>query len=260
MYRIAVCDDEQADAEYVANFIKKWASDRAVLVHVEMFPSAEAFWFQYEEDRNFDILFLDIEMNAVSMGVASGTDVAASTDAAADTDAEVGGHGMNGIELATKIRERDHAVQIVFVTGYMDYIAEGYDVEALHYLLKPVTQERLGSVLDRAVQRVKEREKELCLQTTEGMVRIPTGSIHYLEVQRNYVTIYAEEPYIVKRTLGELEKELDKRFFRTGRSFIVNLLFVKKITKSQVYLKDGTQVPLSRGLYEKINRAVIQYF
>ena len=233
MYRIAVCDDERADALYISSFIKKWASDHAVMVYVEEFPSAEAFLFEYEEDRTFDILFLDIEMQA---------------------------DGMNGIELAAKIRERDHAIQIVFVTGYMDYIAEGYDVEALHYLLKPVTQERLGSVLERAVQRVEDREKELCLQTSEGIVRIPVNSIRYLEVQRNYVTIYAEEPYTVKKTLGELEKELDESFFRTGRSFIVNLQFVKKITKSQVILKDGTQVPLSRGLYEKINHAMIEYF
>ena len=233
MYRIAVCDDERADALYISSFIKKWASGHAVMVHVEEFPSAEAFLFEYEEDGTFDILFLDIEMKA---------------------------DGMNGIELAAKIRKRDRAIQIVFVTGYMDYIADGYDVEALHYLLKPVTQERLGSVLERAVQRVEDREKELCLQTPEGIVRVPVNSIRYLEVQRNYVTIYAEEPYTVKKTLGELEKELDESFFRTGRSFIVNLQFVKKITKPQVILKDGTQVPLSRGLYEKINRAMIAYF
>ena len=260
MYKIAVCDDAQADAAYVVNCIKKWASDHAVIVHVETFPSAEAFWFRYEEDRTFDILFLDIEMNAAGALNVNGTHAAADTDVAVDRNAVSGGGGMNGIELAAKIRGYDHAVQIVFVTGYMDYIAEGYDVEALHYLLKPVTQERLVSVLDRAVRRAKGREKELCLHTAEGTVRIPAGSIRYLEVQRNYVTVHAEEPYTVKKTLGELEKELDERFFRTGRSFIVNLCFVQKITKSQVYLKDGTQVPLSRGLYEEINRAVIRYF
>ena len=260
MYKIAVCDDEQADAAYVVNCIKKWASDHAVIVHVETFPSAEAFWFRYEEDRTFDILFLDIEMNAAGALNVNGTHAAADTDVAVDRNAVSGGGGMNGIELAAKIREYDHAVQIVFVTGYMDYIAEGYDVEGVHYLLKPVTQERLVSVLDRAVRRAKGREKELCLHTAEGTVRIPAGSIRYLEVQRNYVTVHAEEPYTVKKTLGELEKELDERFFRTGRSFIVNLRFVQKITKSQVYLKDGTQVPLSRGLYEEINRAVIRYF
>lgn len=242
MYRIAVCDDEQADASYVTNFIKMWARERAVMVQVEEFPSAEAFWFCYEEDRAFDILFLDIEMQPKNM------------------DKNIGQESMNGIDLAAKIRERDHAVQIVFVTGYMDYIAEGYDVEALHYLLKPVTKERLGVVLDRAVQRVKSREKELCLQTSEGIVRIPVSEIRYLEVQRNYVTVYGGENYTVKKTLAELERELDESFFRTGRSFIVNLRFVQKITKAQVVLKDGTQVPLSRGLYEKINRAMIQYF
>ena len=233
MYKIAVCDDNPADADYVADIIRRWAQARAVLMEIERFPSAEAFWFQYEENRCYDILFLDIEMEP---------------------------EGMNGIELAAKLRENDSSIQLVFVTGYMEYIADGYDVEALHYLLKPVTEEKLGSVLARALERVKAREKELFLQTTDGSVRVLNSEIRYLEVQRNYVTIHAAEEYTVKRTLGDLEKELDESFFRTGRSFIVNLRFVRKITKAQVFLKDGAQVPLSRGLYEGINRAMIQYF
>lgn len=233
MYKIAVCDDNPADADYVADIIRRWAQARAVLMEIERFPSAEAFWFQYEENRCYDILFLDIEMEP---------------------------EGMNGIELAAKLRKNDSLIQLVFVTGYMEYIADGYDVEALHYLLKPVTEEKLGSVLARALERVKAREKELFLQTTDGRVRVLNSEIRYLEVQRNYVTIHAAEEYTVKRTLGDLEKELDESFYRTGRSFIVNLRFVRKITKTQVFLKDGAQVPLSRGLYEGINRAMIQYF
>ena len=233
MYKIAVCDDNPADAGYVADVIRRWAQARAVLMEIERFPSAEAFWFQYEENRCYDILFLDIEMEP---------------------------EGMNGIELAAKLRKNDSSIQLVFVTGYMEYIADGYDVEALHYLLKPVTEEKLGSVLARALERVKAREKELFLQTTDGSVRVLNSEIRYLEVQRNYVTIHAAEEYTVKRTLGDLEKELDESFYRTGRSFIVNLRFVRKITKTQVFLKDGAQVPLSRGLYEGINRAMIQYF
>lgn len=233
MYKIAVCDDNRADADYVSGIIKKSAQVHAVTVALEQFPSAEAFWFAYEENPCYDVLFLDIEMKS---------------------------DGMNGMELAAKLRKKDHAVQIVFVTGYMEYIAEGYDVEALHYLLKPVTEEKLGSVLERAVQRIKDREKELFLQTADGSVRIFTSEIRYLEVRRNYVTIYAAETYTVKTALRALEDELDACFFRTGRSYIVNLRYVRRITKSQVELKDGAQVPLSRGLYEAINRAVIQYF
>ena len=277
MYRIAVCDDEQADASYVEHFIKKWAQERAVMVQVELFPSAEAFLFRYEEDRTFDMLFLDIEMHAAGAGApdhADGmreSDESAARNGTSQSDESVDRNGtsqsgtpghMNGIELALRIREREHdrAVQIVFVTGYMDYIEKGYDVEALHYLLKPVTQERLFGVLDRAAQRVRDRGRELCLQMPEGTARIPVSEIRYLEVQRNYVTIHGDEDYTVKRTLGELERELDGRFFRTGRSYIVNLQFVKKITRSQVVLKDGAQIPLPRRAYEDINRAMIRYF
>lgn len=231
MYRVAVCDDNDADAGYTAKRIEIWAASHDAAVEIELFTSAEAFLFRYAEERAFDMLFLDIEMQA-----------------------------MSGMELAAKIRESNHYVQIVFITGYMEYIAEGYDVEALHYLLKPVTDDKLGAVLDRAAQRIGDRDSALYLQTTDGSVRIQVGEIRYFEVRRNYVTIYGAEVYTAKMTLAALEKSLDRRFFRTGRSFIVNLTFVRKITRTQVTLKDGTQVPLSRGLYDDMNRAMIRYF
>ena len=74
------------------------------------------------------------------------------------------------------------------------------------------------------------------------------------------MTVHGAEAYTVKKTLNELEEELDESFCRTGRSYIVNLLFVKKITRMQVVLKDGEEIPLSRNFYEKMNRAMIQYF
>lgn len=232
MYRAAICDDNPADITYLDAMLKKWADDTGTAIQIESFPSAEAFLFQYEDNKVYDILFLDIEMGE-----------------------------MSGMELAKKIRQKNRTIQIIFITGYMEYIAEGYDVEALHYLLKPVTEAKLRDVLVRAVDKLKHKEKELYFHNTDGsMVRIPLYEIRYLEVRKNYVTIYAKEDYTIKKTLHELEKELDESFFRTGRSFIVNLAFVKKITKTQVYLKDESIVPLSRNLYEAINRTIIKYF
>lgn len=231
MYRLAICDDNQADVLYLSSFLEKWAEKAEKALKIESFPSAETFLFQYEEEKSFDILLLDIEMG-----------------------------DMNGIELARKIRRENHSVQIIFITGYMEYIAEGYDVEALHYLLKPVTEEKLYGVLDRAAERLKSKEKELCLALPGSVTRIALCEIRYLEVRRNYVTIHGAEDYTVKKTLNELEEELDGSFCRTGRSYIVNLHFVKKITRTQVILKDGREIPLSRNCYEKMNRAVIQYF
>lgn len=201
------------------------------MVLVSAFEHAESFLFQYAEDKSFDILLLDIEMGS-----------------------------LNGVELAKKLRQDNREVQIIFITGYMEYIAEGYDVEALHYLLKPISKEKLFPVLDRAVCRVEEKEHSLLFYIGDEMLRIPLYEIRYLEVQRNYVTVHAEKDYEVRTSLRELEKKLDNSFFKTGRSYWVNLRYVIRTTKKDVVLKDGSVVPLSRGLYDGLNRAIIQYF
>lgn len=229
--RVALCDDEETVREYLGRLLEEWKERQNDQLQIEYFESAESFLFQYEEDKRWQLLILDIEMGK-----------------------------MNGVDLAKKVREHNKEVQILFVTGYMDYISDGYEVEALHYLLKPVTKEKLFSVLDRARERMKKSEKALFLQGSDETVRIPYYEIRYVEVQHNYVTIHAAEDYTVKKTLSELEEELGDGFFRTGRSFLVNLKCVKRITKKEVSLKDGMVIPLSRGMYEKINRAMIRYF
>lgn len=231
MYKLAICDDSPADTLYLQGLVSKWARKADEVVEVHIFASAEAFLFQYEEDKSFDILLLDIEM------------------------AE-----MDGVTLARKVRAGNQQVQIVFITGYNDYIADGYEVEALHYLLKPVKEEKLFSVLDRAVLKLARNEQALLLETAEGAVRVPLYEIRWIEVQRNYVTIHAAEDYTVKKSLSEVEAELDEGFMRTGRSFIVNLKQVRRIGKNEVILADGSMVPLSRGYYEKLNRAMIERF
>lgn len=231
MYRFAICDDEPADLVYIQNQIREWVKEQHLEVDIREFASAESFLFAYEEEKDFDVIFLDIEMG-----------------------------GMSGVELAKKIRDQNKSIQIVFITGYMEYISEGYDVEALHYLLKPVKKEKLEEVLSRAVDRIGKQEKALLLQSSGEMVRVPLYEIQFMEVQKNYVTIHGKDNYSVKRTLKEMQKDLDERFFQTHRSYIVNLGFVKKITKNDVVLKDGMHLPLARGLYDKINQAFINCF
>ena len=147
--------------------------------------------------------------------------------------------------------------QIIFITGYSDYIAEGYEVAALHYLMKPVKKEKLFSVLNRAADKVQKNETVLNLESGGEMVRIPIHQLRYADVMGNYVTLHAKEEYIVKMTLGELEKQLDERFYRAGRSVIVNLTAIARVTKTEIKLSDGTAIPLPRGAYEGVNRAII---
>ena len=226
--RIAICDDDPAAVALMTELTRTWAGERELALRLETFPSAEAFLFHYAEDKDFDILLLDIEMGK-----------------------------MDGVTMARQIRRENETVQIIFVTGYSDYIAEGYEVAALHYLMKPVDRDKLFSVLDRALVKKGESERCLNLELSGEMVRIPFRELRYLEVRQNYVTLFAGEAYTVKRTLGEFQRELDQRFCRVGRSYLINLDKVRRTTRDQVTLTDGTLLPLPRGGFETLNRAII---
>lgn len=226
--RIAVCDDCEADRQYVSQMVSRWASDAGRAAHIDLFRSAEQFLFHYAEESDYDILILDIEMGA-----------------------------MDGVSMARRLRETNDTVQIIFVTGYSDYISEGYEVAALHYLMKPVNEAKLRSVLDRAAEKLAKNEKVLHFEVGGEMLRVPIYRIRYAEVLGNYVTIHALDDITVKMTLGELEKQLDERFHRAGRSVIVNLTQIARVTKTEIRLADGTALPLPRGAYEGVNRAII---
>lgn len=229
-YKLAICDDNNTDSRYIADLVSLWAEQRNVHIKQNIFPSAEAFLFHYTEQKDYDMLLLDIEMG-----------------------------GMDGVTMAKSVRKENESVQIIFITGYSDYISEGYEVSALHYLMKPVHQEKLFEVLDRAAEKLRKNERILYLEISGEMVRIPFYEIRYLEVCQNYVTIHGKQSFTVKRTLGEFVKELDERFFRAGRSYLINLSCIQKVTRTEVHLTDGTVIPLSRGLYEPLNRAIISH-
>ena len=227
-YLAAICDDCAADAQFVNEIVKSWAEERSTTVRTEIYPSAESFLFAYDENKAYDMLLLDIEMS-----------------------------GMDGVSMARRVRSENKTVQIIFITGYSDYIAEGYDVAALHYLMKPVDRQKLFSVLDRAAERLEISQKCLKLESAGEVIRVPLYEISYIDVHKNYVTVHAGEEFTVKRTLNEIETELDSGFARAGRSMIVNLNHIRRVTKTEVVLDSGVSLPLPRGAYEPLNRAII---
>ena len=227
-YKLAVCDDSDADREYILNMVRRWAAGSGHVVHIDTFMSAESFLFRYAGESDYDILLLDIEMGE-----------------------------MDGVTMAKQLRKSNDTVQIVFITGYFDYISEGYEVAALHYLMKPVREEKLCSVLDRAVEKLAKNEKVLTFDVGGEMVRVPVYQIRYADVFGNYVTIHALSDTTVKMTLSELEKQLDERFYRVGRSVIINLTQIIRVAKTEIRLADGTPIPLPRGAYDGVNRAII---
>ena len=227
-YRIAIVDDNQTDREFLHAQAQSWATQKGSTLQAELFVSAEEFLFHYAEHKDYDILLLDIEMP-----------------------------GMDGVTMARRIRKENETVQIMFITGYSEYISEGYEVAALHYLMKPVNTDKLHQVLDRAADKLQRNERCLTLELSGEVVRLPLYQIRWAEVRQNYLTIHAKADYTVKMTLSELESRLDDRFFRAGRSFIINLAEVRSVTRQEVRLSDGAAIPLPRGQYEPLNRAII---
>ena len=231
-YKIAICDDSDVDRQYVLNMVNHWASSANHMLHTDTFTSAENFLFHYADESDYDILLLDIEMGA-----------------------------MNGVDLAKTIRKINDTVQIVFITGFPDFIAEGYEVSALHYLMKPVSEEKLHAVLDKAAANLAKSEKRLCITHDRQTDFIPLSQITYIEAQKQYVELHTSDVlYRMKSSLADIESKLDEYFFRCQRSFIVNLRYVIRIKNDCVVLKNGAEVPISRGMAKKIGKEIIRLF
>ena len=228
--RIAVIDDRPADRETIAALVSRWAKNRDTAVTVVPFPSAEAFLFAYAEDRDFDILLLDIEMS-----------------------------GEDGISLAKRLRREGCAAEIVFVTSHFELAGEGYEVDALHYLVKPVSQEKLSAVLTKAADRLKAVPPSVVISSDGETVRLTERELLYVEAFLHYLVLHTEErDYRIKEALGDFAGRLSEDFFRIHRSVLVNLRRIVKITRTDVTLDSGDVLPVARGKYDAVNRAFIE--
>lgn len=230
-YKVAICDDEAKQRDYLLHIVTKWARENCYLVEIKQYTKAESFLFDYEEEKDFDILLLDIEMSEVT-----------------------------GIELAKMVRKDNLAVQIIFVTGFYEYFSDGFDVSALHYLIKPVDERKLCPVFDKAIQNLEYRQRSVLVTTVDADIKVLLGDILYVEAENVYVVVHTKQGiYRTRMSLAKFAEQLDETFFKVHRSFVVGLKYVKKITKTEITMINGDVVPISRKLYDEVHSALIKY-
>jgi len=230
--RIAICDDEHQQAQYIKMLVGRWAGESGTKADIEMYGSAEDFKAAREGGKKHDCLLLDIQMG-----------------------------GQDGIGLAREIRRHDQKLSIVFVTGHTDYMSQGYDVSALHYLVKPIDEGKLFEVLDKAAKNLAKEPEFLTLAINREEIFIPLCEIVHIEASLHHIVVNTVAgQHKAKMPLAAIENRLGDGFFKCTRSFIVGLRYVRRISKSEVILTDGVSVPLGRGLYKDINKAFIKYF
>ena len=228
--RIAVIDDNPADTEDLCRMSCSWSETNGSKAETAVFPSAEAFLFAYSEDKDFDILLLDVEMA-----------------------------GEDGISLAKRLRREGCAAEIVFVTSHFELAGEGYEVDALHYLVKPVSQEKLSAVLTKAAERLTAAPPSVVISSEGETVRLTEREILYVEAFLHYLVLHTEErDYRIKEALGDFAGRLSEDFFRIHRSVLVNLQRIVKITRTDMTLDSGDVLPVARGKYDAVNRAFIE--
>ena len=231
IYKIAICDDDSAQRDYLQQIVTAWAKQSGHLMDLRQYSDAKQFLFAYGEEQDFDILLLDVEMPEI-----------------------------NGIELAKTVRRDNSIVQIIFITGYYEYFSDGFDVSALHYLIKPVSESKLTPVLDKAVSNLAYRQRAVLLNTSEADVKVPLADIFYVESQNVYVVVHtAKEVYRTRMSLSKFAEQLDDTFLKVHRSYIVNLKHIKKITRADITIANQDMVPISRGMYDEVHAALVKY-
>lgn len=232
--RVAVCEDDSIQVGILKKYIQNWSYERSENVSIETFSSAENFLFHWTEPHKYDLLFLDIKMK-----------------------------NMTGVELAELIRKVDIEMAIVFVSANKEYVFRGYDVSALNFLVKPITEEACCACLDRVNTQLKDDESRALLINAEGrLIRMKLKDIYYFVSDDHYVTIFGKkEPLRYRNKIGDVEEELSERkeFVRIHRSHIVNLRYVSAVEKDLLVLEDGTSLPINRNRWRDTHRAFIKY-
>lgn len=228
--KIAICDDEQNQIEYITSVVTSWGDHEGHSCEIRTFASAEAFLFEYEEDKAYDILLLDVEMK-----------------------------NMNGIELAKRIRKDNNRAEIIFITSHFEFVGEGYEVDALHYLIKPISAEKLTQVLTKAAEKISVEPPSVVISCEGETVKLYESDICYVESFRHYIVIHTKNnEYKIKENMSVFEKRVSDDFYRIHRSYLVSLKHITRISRTSVNI-GNTELPLSRGKYDDINRAFIEH-
>ncbi|MCI8751837.1 MAG: LytTR family DNA-binding domain-containing protein [Lachnospiraceae bacterium] len=235
--KIAVCEDQKEEADWLCTAIRSWAADKKLPVDVVSFGDAASFLFSLD-DNVYDVLFLDIKMP-----------------------------GEDGVTLAKRLRNMNNNVFIVFVTGEKEYVMEGYEVDAVNYLLKPVDTGQVGKCLDRIYGKTDIQQPYIILDTGEKMLKLLQKEIYKIEVFSHKLVYTTERgEFEVYSSLKEAEKELQEGYFIIcHRGVLVNLMHVVTIGKNSLMLADGNtgfhmEVPVSRRLYNRVNEAFIKFY
>ena len=236
MIKVAVCDDEKYYLDAVIGYLNAYQKGKDIQMEVFAFGESSDLLDEIKNGTKYDVYLLDIYMQ-----------------------------GVTGMSIAIELRSLGVQSPIVFLTSSTDHALEAFGVNATHYLLKPYTEKNFFFAMDKAMQSIEDNSNDsIVIKVDNGYRYFTVKEILYVEAEDKYQRIYLSngEKVLVRITSNELcEKVKDfDCFFRCGRSHIINLNHVRKVTTSSVLLKTGTELKLSHAAIATLKTAFFNYF
>ena len=223
---IAVVDDEKAIREHVCALIEEQQPGSVI----EAYATGEEL---LASGKRFDIIFLDIQMD-----------------------------GMNGIEAARELRERQEDTVLIFITGVKEYVFDALDLYAFHYLLKPIDEGKFAEVLQRAAGEAKKKKEKKCLFIRTRNITLDQSDILYIESRAKKLEIHttgADKAIEIYAAMDELEGQLGEDFYRCHRAYIVNMAQITEYDNESITLTNGDKVYLAKKKYGEFVKAYMWF-
>lgn len=226
---IFICDDQPEFTEEFERLLSEYFTSRNLVYRIFSFTNGLDL---LKSEVYPHIIFLDIKMKELS-----------------------------GMDTARQIRKSNTYSKIIFLTAYKQYVFQSFDVDASHYLIKPIAPKKLHAVLDHVTMQLNPPAmKFFTVQSGPDIIHLPYSDILFLEVQNRKITVHTQTENIdFYGKLDSLEKGLPSQFVRCHRSYIANMDFIMRFNKSDLFFTNGEIIPVSKRKYEAFSLAFMKY-
>lgn len=234
MIKISIVDDDESFTILLKRKVTDYFEKNKQLCQIDTFSNTQLFYYELTEKQHYDICFMDIEMP-----------------------------GINGIQLAEKLREYDKNTYLVFVTSYFEFAAHGYSLKAFDFIQKSLLDEKLSLVLTGIVLEMKRTENKFyCIETDVRLQRIEYKEIIYLyKSNKNTVIVSMEEEIQVRKPLQTVFQELNsEEFIWVERGYIINLEHIMGMNGRDIRLRNGTVIRAGKARARTIKEAIHDYW
>jgi len=230
MYRLAICEDDEIYCKQIESICREFLERMNIEYTIAMYDCGESFLTAFSgEQQRYDLILLDIFMDEI-----------------------------NGMDLAKIIREADREVVIIFITSSVDHVFEGYDVDALHYLTKPIDAELLTRMIRKAYTE-KFQNNVFVFKSGELNHRVRIPNIVSLEINGRKVEINLfDKTLLYPGKLSDLLSKLPgNQFVRCHQAYAVNIRNIRELTRFDAISSNGMKIPISRAYLKDVQKSFL---